>query len=767
MRKVLLFYISLLFAVTIVIGAPIEAQSTAGQLRGEVSDGETQAPLTGVNVIVENSDMGSATDSLGRFVIRQIPPGSYSVRLSYIGYESLIKSDVIIRPDRTTWLRIELTVSSLSTQAIQVTGDYFAPVPTQPTSTVSFSNEEIRRTPGAAGDISRMMMMLPGVAKINDQVNSLIVRGGSPAENAFYVDNIEIPNINHFPVQGTSTGSIGLLNVDFIRDVRFSTGGFSAEYGDKLSSVMDIKFREGDREDYDGQFDLNFSGIGGVAEGPIPGENSSWMIAARRSYLDFLTKLLDFGVTPMYSDIQGKVVFHPNHRHTISLLDIYGMDSNSISEDQAKDLDVSVYGTDDHAENTMGMNWKVLWSASGYSQTSISYSANLFQRDFKEYGTESPVIYLDSGQHTTALRNINHFRLNPVNSIEFGIEAKYFNYRYNNIYGAYTDALGNPSPAIRVKQQIEGSLPAIYINYILHPTVALEMTAGLRGNYFTVTNNHGIEPRFAVTFHLTNRTALYGATGLYLQHPPLNLLSQIHDTQSLKTLKAVHYILGIDHLLTEDTRMSLELYQKEYSNFPMDPEQPELFIIDEPIYRDGFYYGHQSLTSAGTALSYGVEAMIQKKLAVNFYGVISASWFRSEYQDLKGTWRPRSAENRYLLNIEGGYKPNNRWEFSERWIFAGGRPYTPFDINASTQANRGILDSTRVNTVRYPVYHSLNIRVDRRFLFANTNIVLYISLWNAYNQQNIASYFWNKDENKPDKQYQWSLLPIFGLEYEF
>ena len=147
--------------------------------------------------------------------------------------------------------------------------------------------------------------------------------------------------------------------------------------------------------------------------------------------------------------------------------------------------------------------------------------------------------------------------------------------------------------------------------------------------------------------------------------------------------------------------------------------------------------------------------------------MLSGAWFRSQYRDLEGAWRNRTFDNRIILSAEGGYKPNDKWEFSMRWIFAGGAPYTPLNIVASETINRSVYDQGRVNESRYPDYHSLNVRFDKRFFFNKTNLIFYFSVWNAYNRKNISSYYWNEIENKPDVTYQWSLLPIFGLEYEF
>jgi hypothetical protein len=206
-----------------------------GIIKGRLFDAETKHPLIGANIVILNSTLGAASDLNGYFMIQDVPVGSYVLQFSYIGYNPLIKPDIIIRSQRTTYLEVELSISSIESDEVLVTADYFSEKKDQPLSVTSFSREEIRRAPGSAGDVSRIIQTLPSIAKIDDQSNNLVVRGGNPIENTFYIDNIEIPNINHFPAQGASGGPIGILNVDFIDQVIFYTGGFSATYGNKLS----------------------------------------------------------------------------------------------------------------------------------------------------------------------------------------------------------------------------------------------------------------------------------------------------------------------------------------------------------------------------------------------------------------------------------------------------------------------------------------------------------------------------------------------------
>jgi hypothetical protein len=347
------------------------------------------------------------------------------------------------------------------------------------------------------------------------------------------------------------------------------------------------------------------------------------------------------------------------------------------------------------------------------------------------------------------------------------VEAKHLFSDYDNRYAEYTDAFGEIVPEFLINDRVSADKLGGFVNYCFKPSPRFTTNLGFRADYFSMNDRVNWSPRLAVSYELTDRTALSGSTGLFYQNLPLLLLSQNSAHRKLHDPVAAHFILGMSHLLTSSTKLTIEIYQKKYRQFPIDPGQPALFLIDELFYRYGFFMNHGNLQSTGKALSRGVEVMMQKKLAENFYGLASASYFRSRYRGGDGVWRNRVFDNRWIFSIEGGYKPNSKWEMSLRWIYAGGSPFTPLDLSASQQLNRTVLDETRVNAERYPAYHSLNLRFDRRFHFSGSNLVFYFSVWNAYNRKNVATYFWNANEGKQDTIYQWTLLPIFGFEFEF
>ncbi len=758
--------LAMVFAAAI-SGMAVADDDPFGIIKGEVIDKETKTPIPGVSVLISGTKTGTNSNPDGNFTIKNVPVGDYTLHFNCIGYEPLAKTDIIVKPQRITYVQASLKISPVILDDVVVSGGYFSQQENQPTSAINFSAEEIRRAPGSAGDVSRILMTLPSVAKVNDTYNSLIVRGGSPNENGFFVDNIEIPNINHYPTQGSSGGPIGLINVDFIEDADFSSGGFSSAYGDRLSSVMNLTFREGNRDEFDGQLDLAFAGLGFTGEGPIADGKASWLLSARRSYLDMLVDAIGTGVAPKYSDYQGKLVYDLSPKHKLTVLGVLGVDYISFDKNDSEDQGNNAYGTTRSREGATGVNWRYLWSKNGYSNTAVSYFGTWGKNNYIETKSDDLLTLNESLEQTFQIRNLNFYRFNPSFQTEFGFEAKIVGADYDNYIAAYTDPFGNTTPAYLVKDEIWSQKGGAFVNFSWKPFTRLTLSPGVRYDYFAYNGNGNFSPRFSTSFEIDEKTSINGATGLYYQNLPFVLLAQQPENKDLKDPVATQYILGVARLLTENTRLTIEIYEKSYKNFPMDLSTPSLFLIDEIAYRYGFYFTHEPLADIGKAYSRGVELAVQKKLQEDIYGLMSASYFRSRYQGGDGAWRDRVFDNQYTFSAEGGYKPNNKWEFSLRWIYAGGAPYTPYDLEASEAINRGVVDESRVNEDRYPAYHSLNVRCDRRFNFKGSNLIFYASVWNAYNRKNVGAYYWNEIERKQGTVDQWGLLPVIGMEYDF
>ncbi len=767
-RKMLSRSAQVLVVMSLVFGLVIpqtEAAST-GKVQGQVIDAVTQAPIIGATVMVEGTDKGTATDSLGRYIIKNLPVGGYSLLYRSIGYRSQTRTDIIVRPNRISFVDMKLASEAVEIRGSVSRSSYFNAPEEQTSSSIGFSQEEIRRSPGSAGDVSRIISIMPSVAKVNDQLNSLIVRGGSPAENGFYLDNIEIPNINHYPLPGTSGGPISLLNVDFISDATFSAGGFSAEYGDRLSSIVNLKFREGNREEFDGQVDMHFAGFGLALEGPLSSGKGSWMFSVRRSFLDLLVDAIGTGVAPKYSDYQGKLVYDLSPSNRLTFLGVAGIDYIEFTKEQSMEDGNNFYGEWDGYEYVFGMDWRYLWSTHGYSNTSVSVLATNLKGTFYETKSDIEISDENSLERIWQIRNGNTYQLSPRSHIEFGFDAKQIDNDYNFEIAEYTNPIGDTLPPLIVHDVAQTPKLGGFTSLSFTPFGSLTTKVGLRYDYFEYNDRSHLSPRFSATYKLSGDSWITAAAGLYYQNLPLSLIIQRERNKALNDPMAMHYILGVSRLLGSSTRLTVEGFYKDYQNFPMDRFQPQMFVADEQVSR-GYVGNYENLSDDGKARSYGIEMTLQKKMVEGLYGLVSGSWSRAQYLGLDDVWRNRIIDNKFLFGVEGGYRPNNKWEYSIRWVFAGGPPYTPLDEVISALINRTVFDSERINEERYPDYHSMNVRVDRRFNYSSSNLVVFFSIWNIYNRENVAIYYWNETDKKQDVLYQWTILPVFGLEFEF
>jgi len=737
----------------------------SGSITGRVVDAETQAPLSEVTVLIEGEDLGALTKSDGRFVISNVSPGSYVLVFHLLGYGTGTRPDVIVAPGRSTQIDAQLRVAAVELEGIVVDAGFFQDPPGQPASAFELNAEEIRREPGSAGDISRVLLALPSTAQISDQGNDLFVRGGAPFENGFFIDGIQVGNINHFPVQGSTGGPIGMINLEWVDDVRFSAGGFSAAYGDRLSSIVDIDFRDGSPEKTEVAAEVSMMDVEGSAEGPL-GDRGSWLFSARKSYMDLIVDAVGTGVAPGFEDVQGKVSYDLNPSNRISALGLVGQSRIGFTPDEAIDDGNVVFGDYTSRQGTIGVSWRRLWGSRGYSVLALSSSEETAQDDWFRTATADSAAQSDYTERAFRLRNINRIRLGSRVSLEVGADAEVNRNRYDYVLGAHHDRLGNPVPRFQVNRDHDEERAGAFgsVSWTITPT--WDVTAGGRVDHYTASEDTRFSPRVSSSLAVTERVTLNAAAGLFTQRLPGFILSQDPSYLELPIPEATHVVLGADYLLNPSTQLTLEGYWKEYDNMPMEEEDPSKSVLDDGT-SSGRFWEYSSLVGTGKARAYGVELLLQKKLTDRFYGLASASLFRSKYRGLDDEWRSRAHDHRFLFNAVAGYRPSHKWEFSARWSIAGGAPYTPYDVEASQAIQEGVVDAARTNDERYPTYHSLNLKAARRFVFRGSALTSYIALWNAYGQDNVAEYYWNEVDNAQDTLYQVDFLPVFGLEWKF
>ena len=740
-------------------------EKRTGSITGTVVDAETLEPLIGVTAVIENTTIGDATDLEGKFSINNLKPGIYRLVFRFVGFEPKIVPDIVVGSNRNREINVKLSPAVFEIDAITVTAGYFNSEGTEGISKVSFSPEELRRSPGSAQEFSRVLTALPSVASQGETSQDIFVRGGSPSENGFIVDNIPLPDIRHLRVPaGQSNGPIGIINSDLVSDITFSAGGFSSSLGDRLSSYSEITYREGNKERFRGDVGANLAGFSFNVDGPVQDGKGTLLLSARRSYLDLIADAIDAGGAPRFSDFQAKYTYQFNKNNKLTFLNIYGSSLFESSFADAIDEGQPDAVSNGNDQNTIGLNWRRLWK-NGYTNTSISYSFFSLDQELRDVFTENPSVDFETFEQSIFLRSVTFLKLNDRNSVEFGTDLKTELNKFDYFIASETNLAGQLRPDFIRNDEANGSLASAFVSYSVQPASNLDITVGSRVNYNTYNEDITFGPRAQMRYQATSRLAFNGAVGIYHQTLPRYLISQNEEIANLRNTRANHFIAGFDYLLSRDTKLTVEFFEKQYFDAPVLPLVND--IGDRGYILDSFGQFYNTLEDNGRAYARGVELLIQKKLAVNFYGLISGSYFRTEYRDFTDVWLNRNFDNQYLISVIGGYRPNNIWELSFRWSILGGRPSTPTDVLASTNVNSQVLDQSRFNSERLPAYHSLFARVDRRFFFNRTNMVVFLEVWNAYNRTNVVGEFWNVIDQRVDENTQFNLLPVTGIKFEF
>ena len=762
LKSIYLLLLLLLIAPT----AVFSQKSYDGIILGTIIDAETQSPVEDAVIEILNTGNKTTTDSTGNFFFQNLKYDSYQIKISGTGYDPLIKSDLIVYASKPLELIIKLNSKGIITDQIDVEANYFQKSSDVNISSLNLDFEEIRRAPGATEDISRMIQTIPGVSIGNDQRNDIIVRGGSPAENLILIDGIEIPNINHFGTDGSTSGAIGFINVKFIQETGILTGGFPTTFGDKLSSVIDISFREGSKKKFYSDINLSIAGFGGIFEGPLS-EKGSYLFSVRRSYLELIKNSIRLTSVPNYWDFNLKADYEISPKDKITLIGLLGLDKIDFSEESAEN---NPYGNsqDDQKTFAAGINYKKLFKK-GFIQTvlSDSYTDNYIV----QIDGQSALIKFENkaNNNEIILKSDLNYQLSSNLSLNTGVGGKYAgikNYLFlkgdTNAAGFVFDTINTDSKFNAVKLFGHANLTSKFLKD------RLVVNTGVRLDYFDyIRLKTYFSPRIGASYKITPVTSLNAAAGIYYQSPEYIWLSSHPDNKNLNSIRSDHYILGLDHFFSGDLKATVELFYKNYKDYPVWKDIPTYILID-----GGTEFGPNIVgeaVSAGTGYVKGIDVSLQKKLSSQkgLYGIINYSYINTGFTALAGGEKPGAFDPGHQFTLIAGYQFSSGWLAGLKFKYSGGRPYTPLDYDASKRVNREVYATDDFNSARYPYYMRIDMRVDKKFDFSKASLVCYIELQNLFDRENIYSYYWNEDNKKPGTIYQWAFFPVGGISIQF
>lgn len=732
-----------------------------GSLNGRILDIQSQQPLPGATVLLEGTGIGVVTDDEGYFIINDIPSKSYNIVASFLGYQNETLYNVIVKSVGNRPILFELEEVTEALDEVVIVRSPFRTTRDTPLSTQSFSAVEIETYPGGNNDITKVVQSMPGISpSIGGFRNDIIIRGGAPNETVYYLDGIEIPNINHFSTQGSAGGPVGMINVSFVRDVTLSSSAFGAEYDNPLSGVLAFEQREGDPNKFGGNFRFGASEAGLTLEGPLFRKdkdrpaNTTFLFSVRRSYLQFLFELIGLPIRPDYWDYQWKIKHEIDAYNSLTFIGIGAIDDFSVkapdefdAEQQATLDQVPII---DQRSTTVGLSWKRNYkNGKGFMTTALSTNRleNVFSR-YEDNTTRTGTIFQnDSFEWETKLRYQTTFYTDQWKwSSGFNIQQS--SYQNNTIFNYYDIAYNTSIDFAKYGLFVKGSRKLL--------NDRLDLTLGLRtdADSFSTGSNliDNLSPRIAFSYALTENQQwkLNATAGRYFKIPTYTMLGfqnerSLFVNQDASYVRSDHLVAGLEYNFTPSSRFTLEAFLKNYSNYPVS-------VVDGVSLANkggGFeVLGNEEIVSNGTGQSSGLEFLFQQKLLNNFYGVFAYTYFFSEFTGLDLVSRPSVWDSRHLISFTGGYKLKRNWEVSARWRFAGKNPYVPTDLDASLEAYPEIiLDYDRLGEVKLNAFNLADIRIDKKWNFKDLSFNFFFEIQNFLGQPNPApeEYGLNRD----------------------
>lgn len=749
-----MFKKTLLFLLAILSAGYINAQDK-GMVKGRVFDSKNNEPVPFANIIVFGTTIGTTSDFDGNFVIAGLEPGWVELRVTAIGFKPYVSEAIMVTRSKNVFVEVPLVEAPFELEGVVVKASPFRRSEEAPLSLRRIGIDEIERNPGGNRDISRVIQSLPGVAPSLAYRNDVIVRGGGPNENRFYLDGVEIPNLNHFATQGASGGPVGIINVDFVREVNFYSGAFPASKGNALSSILDFRQIDGNSERLKVKAAVGASDLGLTLDGPLS-KNTTLIFSARRSYLQFLFNALGLPFLPNYNDFQFKTKTRIDSKNEITVIGLGAIDEFDLNLGLAKPDEYQRYilgylPVNTQWNYTLGTVYKH-YSSNGL-HTLVASRNMLNNRQFKYTDNDENLPKLldyTSWEAENKLRyerdlNLSNFAINFGAGLEY---VRYFNSTFRAKYVGDTYQPDTYETGLDLfKWNLFGQVNRTLFN-------KLTLSVGFRADASSYSNKTNkmleqISPRFSASYALKPNFFINMNAGRYYQLPPYTALGYsnasgelANKTNGITYIQSDHLMAGIEWQPNEASQLTLEGFLKFYDKYPVSLNDSVSISSKSADYGT---FGDEPLVSTGKGRAYGVEVLYRNKKLLGFNTLLSYTLVRSETsvmdKDLKPTdgWVPTSWDNRHLVTLTATRSFKKGWDLGFKWRFVGGPPYTPYDLATSSLINvwnvqrQPLLDYSRFNSNRLSSFHQLDIRVDKSYFFNKWMLNVYVDIQNVYN----------------------------------
>ncbi len=718
-----------------------------GIIKGKLINKVNKEPVPFCAVAIDGTAIGANTDEQGAFVFTNLKPGFYNLKTSCIGYKPFILFEVEVNNAKAIFVTLEIEESISEINEIEVTSSAYVKMEESPVSLRTIGVAEIKRNPGGNRDISRVMQSLPGIQISPSFRNDLIVRGGSPNENRFYLEGIEVPVINHFTTQGASGGPVGMLNVDFIKEVSFYAGAFPANRGNALSSVIEFDYKDAREDKPQVSFTVGATDLAATLETPLT-KNSGLIIGWRRSYLQFLFQALELPFLPKYDDLQFKYENKLSKKDILEVVGIGALDKVSLNleankTDQQKIIlnSIPVSGQWNY---TLGTRYRHFRDQSYLtivvSRNHLKNTANKYENNDEEKGRK--LFDYDSHEIENKLRIENTARINGWKiNVGAGFESSQYDTKTlqqlpNNITLNYTSDISF------FKYSVFSQVSKSFFKEKLTTSFGLRAD----GNTFNNEMSNGLNqlsPRIAASYIITPALSINANVGYYHQLPAYTVMGYRNTSGNLANanseyIHCIHYVAGLEYDAKRNLRFTVEGFYKNYLNYPFNIND-SISIANQGS--DFGVVGNAPVVFNNRGRSYGVEFLVQQKLFKNFYGLLSYTFLRSEFENVAGKFVPAAWDAQHMMSITAGKIFKRNWELGLKLRASSGNPYTPYNIEQTVLisnydlSGNGILDKSKYNALRLDPFYQIDVRIDKKYSFKKWTLDVYLDIQNITNSK--------------------------------
>jgi len=739
-------FIIAIASVILFSGTNTLAQSDQGYLKGKVVEAATGLGIPLASVFITETAAGTETDSTGNFVLGPMPSGQYYLNASHLGYDDILMRLVTISAGQTSQVSLEMEYDSNTLDEITVKATPFKKGVDVPPQMHSMFSSEIQRNPGSDNDISKVIRTLPGVTTLSSFRNDLIIRGGAPNENRFFLDGVEIPVINHLVTQGASGGAFSIINSRQLRKVDYMSSSFPANRGNALSSVFDFYLKDPARDRFTGSVWMGGTEAGISFETPI-GQKTSMMLSGRRSYRQYILKLLNFAFLPVYNDMTAKVKVNLNNKSTLTFLGIGAIDDFALNEDVGNN-EVQRYLLDNlpvskQSNYTIGAVYNYYGKNSNLT---LVGSRSVLNNNAEKYYQNNPadpenlILNYTSGESSNRARlEYSYLKNNFKISAGAGIEDHTGNYDvFNRIYNE--SGLTTVDYISRINFQQYSIFSEIAKSW-WNDRLILSGAARVDGNNYNESMENPfdhVSGRINLDIGLTNSLTLKLGVANYFQMPPMLTLSyqnsgELDNQEIAQYLQSLHYTAGFSWSTNISSRLSVEGFLKKYPGY-MFSLRDNISLAHQPV--DFGVFGNFPVDFGSEGRAYGVEVFYQQRLYKGLYGMLTYTLSKSEYRDEIGIFRPSTWDANHVVNFTLGKKFNDKWELGINWRMQSAIPFTPFDLELSSLRsawdinNQGIRDYSQLNNARGKSTNIINARVDRIYKFPKWTLNVFLDFEN-------------------------------------